>query len=158
MSVTSHVRLLQAVPIFANVNSAHLQTLVFSSRKTQTKAGNFIIKKGGDKNTGYLIVSGRAVARHDNKSSSPAFARLETGAFFGDTAMIAGLAYSISVQAVDDVQCLAISQKTFSRVCREFPEVAKEVLAVLSEKLDKSLGGFADVKNIFDEARQFTTR
>lgn len=158
MSVTSDVRLLQAVPIFEKVDPAHLQTLVFSSRKTQTKAGSFVVKKGGDKNTGYLIVSGRAVARRDNKSSSPAFARLETGAFFGDTAMIARLPYSISVQAVDDVHCLAISQKVFSRVCQEFPEVAKEVLDVLSEKLDQSLGGFADVKEFFDEARQFSTR
>ncbi len=157
MSVNTDVELLQRVPLFAQVDPAHLKVLVFSSQKKRVAAGSYVIKKGSQGNAGYLVISGRGIVRRDNKGNSGAIARVQAGAFVGEMSMIGGTQSSISVQAIDEMVLLKISKKIFFRVCEEFPDVGVKVLAVLSDKLDGSLSGLRGVQDYFDNARKFSS-
>jgi len=156
MSVNSDVQLLQQVPLFAKVSPGHLQVLVFSSKRKTISAGSFVFKKGQSGSAAFFVLSGRGVVRTDNKSSSPAIARVEKGALLGETAMVGRVPYSISVQAVNEMKVLKLTNDMFMRVCEEFPDVGKNVLGVLAGKLDMSLKGFSDVQRHFDNAKTFS--
>lgn len=156
MSVNSDVQLLQQVPLFAKVDPAHLKVLVFSSKRTTVDAGSHVFMQGKRGNAAFFVLSGRAVVRNNDGSSAPAIARVETGALLGEMAMVGKVPYSISVQAVNDMILLKLTNEVFMRVCEEFPDVGRNVLGVLAGKLDVTLQGFKDVQQHFDNAKSFT--
>jgi len=156
MSVNSDVRLLQQVPLFAEVDSAHLQVLVFSSKRQTISDGAYVFKKGKLGQAAFFVLSGSGVVRADNSSSSAIIARVKKGALLGETSMVGRVPYSISVQAAKKMEVLKLTNDTFMRVCEEFPEVGKTVLRVLADKLDTSLKGFSDVQRRFDNAKSFS--
>ena len=156
MSVNSDVQMLQRVPLFSKVDPAHLQVMVFSSKRETINEGSFVFKKGKTGAAAYFVLSGRGVVRSSNDSSSPIIARVEKGTLLAETSMVGGIPYSISVQADKKMQVLKLTNETFTRICEEFPEVGKEVLGVLADKLDQSLKGFSDVQHKFETAKSFS--
>lgn len=155
MSVNSDVQLLQRVPLFAKVDPAHLQVLVFSSKRIKISGGSYLYKKGKSGNAAFFVLSGRAIVRTGNEPAASAIARVEQGALLGEMAMIGKVPFSTSVQATSDMALLKLTNGMFMRVCEEFPDVGKNVLSVLSNKLDVSLKGFNDVQPHFDNAKTF---
>lgn len=156
MSVKSDVELLQNVPLFAKVDDTHLQVLVFSSKRVTVSAGSYVLRKGKSGNAAFLVLSGRAIVRTGDGASSRAIAGVEQGALLGEMAMIGKVPYSTSVQAVKDMDLLKLTNGMFMRVCEEFPDVGRNVLGVLADKLDLTLQGFTDVQQHFDKARSFS--
>ncbi|VAV98373.1 hypothetical protein MNBD_ALPHA08-1730 [hydrothermal vent metagenome] len=156
MSVNSDVQMLQKVPLFSKVDPAHLQVLVFSSKRTKVSGGSYVFKKGTQGNAAFFVLSGRAIVRTGDGSDARAIARVEQGALMGEMAMTGKVPYSSSVQAVNDMSLLKLSNEMFMRVCEEFPDVGRNVLAVLAGKLDVSLQGFKDVQQHFDNAKSFS--
>ena len=157
MSVKSDVQLLQKVPLFAEVDLAHLQVLVFSSERESVSGGSYVFEKSKSGTAAYFILSGRAVVRADNHSTSRAIARVEKGALLGEMSMVGKVPYSISVQAVNDMELLKLTNEMFIRVCEEFPDVGRKVLSVLAAKLDTSLKGFSEVQHHFENAKSFSS-
>lgn len=156
MSVNADTRLLQQVPLFANVDPAQLQVLVFSSKRRKVAAGSFVFKRGKSGSAAYFVLSGRAIVKPDSKSSSPVIARVRSGALLGEMAMIAKVPYNVSVQAVDDLVTLKITNDIFRRVCAEFPDFGANVMEVLGAKLDDSLEHFNHVRTYFENAKSFS--
>jgi len=156
MSVNSDVQLLQQVPLFAKVDPAHLKVLVFSSKRMTVDAGSYIFTKGKKGNAAFFVLAGRAIVRNSDDASVPAIARVKKGALLGEMAMVGKVPYSISVQAVDDMTLLKLTNNMFMRVCEEFPDVGRNVLGVLAGKLDVTLQGFKDVQQHFDNAKSFS--
>jgi len=156
MSVNSDVQLLQQVPLFSKVDPAHLQVLVFSSKRKTISDGDFLFKKGKSGAAAFFVLSGRGVVRASNSSSSAIIAKVERGTLLAETSMVGRIPYSISVQADKNLQVLKLTNETFIRVCEEFPEVGKKVLGVLADKLDLSLQGFKDVQHQFENAKAFS--
>ena len=156
MSVKSDVQLLQKVPLFAKVNPAHLQVLVFSSKRKKVPGGSYIFRQGKSGNAAFFVLSGRAIVKIGKGDSSRVIARVEKGALLGEMAMVGKVPYSSDVQAVNNMELLQLNHAMFMRVCEEFPEVGKNVLAVLADKLDTSLAGFTEVQKHFKNAKAFS--
>lgn len=142
--------------MFSEVDPAHLQVLVFSSKRKTVSSGSYVFKKGRAGAAAYLILSGRGVVRSGNSASSPNIARVEKGALLGEMSMVGRVPYTISVQAVSDMELLKLTNDMFMRVCEEFPSVGQSVLSVLADKLNTSLEGFSEVKRHFDSAKTFS--
>jgi CRP-like cAMP-binding protein len=155
MSVRSDVELLRQVPLFAEVDPAHLQLLVFSSRRIDIPSGDVVFKKGSSESAGYLVLSGRAEAFEHDRAQAP-LAQLETGALLGELSMIANLPVSLTVRAKTHMRLLKITHELFMRVCSEFPDAGAKVLNALSRKLDTSLKDLRTVQRYFDEAHSFS--
>ena len=156
MAVKSEVELLRQVPLFAEVDAAQLQLLVFNSRKRRVAAGSFLITRGEVTNAAQLILAGEAEALNGAKDDGKIIARLKRGAFIGELSMVAGLPASVSVRAATPVEAIRITQDLFQRVCQEFPEDGQRMLASLSERLDVVLNDLLDVRSVLERARPFS--
>ena len=151
MSVRGDVELLRRAPLFAHVESAHLQLLVFSARRLEVPAGELLLKRGKSEDAGFLVLAGEAVAWGRRGET---VAEIGPGAFLGELQMIARLPSSISVKATSDMHVLAIGHELFTRVLNEFPDAAARMLGVLSRKLDASVKELKAVQRFFETGKR----
>lgn len=151
VSVRSDVDLLRQVPLFASVDSAQLQLLVFSAERARMSTGEFLLRKGEARNVGILVLAGQAEA-YSGRSGRPV-ALIDRGAFLGELQMIAKIPASVSVQAKTDMHVMLIGHDLFMRVCSEFPDAGGKMIVALSRKLDASVKDLRAVQRFFDGAR-----
>jgi CRP-like cAMP-binding protein len=150
MSIRGDVDLLRQTPLFASVDNAQLQLLVFSAERLRLSAGEFLLRKGETRDAGLLVLAGQAEA-YSRRSGRPV-AMIDRGAFLGELQMIARVPASISVQARTDMHVMAIGHELFLRVCSEFPDAGGTMLAALSRKLDASVKDLRAVQRYFEGA------
>ncbi len=155
MSVRSDLQLLQQIPIFAGVDPAYLQAMIFSAEKIVFSAGDLVIRQNEHSAAAFLVVSGSGDVISGNLENPQIIGRVERGAFIGELSMIADIAYSVSVSARSRMLTLKLSHKLFMRVCSEFPKTGEQVLSALTSKLDINLDSLRDVKKHFEQARSF---
>jgi len=148
MSIRATVELLKRIPLFQNVDEAHLQTLLFSSEELVVPKGRTVFEAGDDATSAIIIREGEAVV-HDGQTNS-VLALAGPGSMFGDQSMIAGLPRAVTVVAKSEVEAIVIEQSVFLRLCAEFPEVGVQILDELSERLGQSSSELAAVKEHFD--------
>lgn len=157
MSIRSEVEHLRQVPLFADVDPAQLQVLVFSAERLEIAAGDALFEAGSAIGAGHLVLQGEGeVLRPGGADSEPvAVAVVEPGAFLGELAMIADQPVSMTVRARTPMRVLRIGHDLFLRVCGEFPEVGAKVFDALASRLDTSLKDLNEAKAYFDRARPF---
>src|SRR5438067_1044911 len=139
MSVRAHAELFRRIPLFAECDDTHLQLLAFTSERLAFRQGESIVRAGHAGDAGYLILSGAADAWIETGKTRKAVATIGPGAFVGELAMIARLAYPANVTATGEVAAVRVSREVFMRVATEFPEFAIRVHRRLAERLDLSL-------------------
>jgi CRP-like cAMP-binding protein len=147
MNIRAAVDLLKQIPLFAGVDEAHLQTLIFSSDELVVPQGRTMFEAGDPATSAIVITSGEAVV-HDGQTGS-VLALSGPGSMFGEQSMIAGLPRQVTVNAKTEVEAIVVEQAVFMRLCSEFPEVGMQVLDVLSRQLGESSDALADVQEHF---------
>lgn len=147
MNIRAAVDLLKQIPLFAGVDEAHLQTLLFSSDELLVPQGRTMFEAGDPATSAIVITSGEAVV-HDGQTGS-VLALAGPGSMFGEQSMIAGLPRQVTVNAKTEVEAVVVEQAVFLRLCAEFPEVGMQVLDVLSRQLGESSDALADVQEHF---------
>jgi CRP/FNR family transcriptional regulator, cyclic AMP receptor protein len=147
MNIRAAVDLLKQIPLFAGVDEAHLQTLIFSSDELVVPQGRTMFEAGDPATSAIVITSGEAVV-HDGQTGS-VLALAGPGSMFGEQSMIAGLPRQVTVNAKTEVDAIVVEQAVFMRLCSEFPEVGMQVLDVLSRQLGESSDALADVQEHF---------
>ncbi|MGB7203896.1 MAG: Crp/Fnr family transcriptional regulator [Anderseniella sp.] len=147
MSVRSTVEMLKQIPLFADIDEAHLQTLVFSSDELVVPQGRTVFEAGDPSTSAIIIKEGDGVVVDGETGSVIALAG--PGSIFGEQSMIAGLPYRVTLNAKTELIGIVIEQAVFMRLCSEFPEVGQIVLNVLSKQLDKSSQELSAVQDYF---------
>lgn len=158
MSVRSNAESLRQIPLFAECDPAHLQVMAFASERAAFAAGEDIFRLGGKGASAYLLLSGDAEVWINKGDERIQVALAGPGAFLGELAMIAGLAYSVNVTAKTPVTATRISREMFMRVVGEFPDFGARVMAALSHKLAGSISDFDRVRQLFENAPSFPRR
>lgn len=148
MNIRSAVDLLKQIPLFAQVDEAHLQTLLFSSDELLIPKGRTVFEAGEDATSAIVITSGEAVV-HDGQTGS-VLALAGPGSLFGEQSMIASLPRQVTLIAKSEIEAIVVEQAVFLRLCSEFPEVAMHVLAVLNERLDENSNALSEVQKHFE--------
>ena len=156
MAVSNDVDLLRKVSLFAKVDAANLQVLVFSSKRLEIKAGQFLVREGKPLSAGFLILEGRAEAIRDIQGSEKVVAEVGSGGFVCAKSMVAKLSPTVSVRARTAVTALRITHELFVRVCKEFPDTGAQIMRVLAKEVDVSLSELQRVKELFDKAQSFS--
>jgi CRP-like cAMP-binding protein len=159
MSVRSETELLRTVPLFADVEAAQLQVLVFSAERLEIAAQEIVFAAGSLVGAGHLVLDGRGEVLKPTGADDGELeqvAAVEAGAFLGELAMIANLPASVTVRAGTPMRVLRIGHKLFLRVCGEFPEIGAKVVEALSNRLDTSLEDLRQAQAFFDRARPFS--
>ena len=139
MSVQDQVSLLRKIELFANVDESHLKVLAFATERVTIRAGEMLIRQGDDAVAAFVIVNGEAEAFIGDQDTTSRFMDVDRNAFVGEMAMLSDQNYAASVRATSDIEALRITRELFFRVIDEFPEMAREVMEVVSRRLDGTL-------------------
>ena len=121
MGVRSAVDLLKQMPLFAGVDEAHLQTLVFSSDELIVPPGRTVFEAGDPSTNALIIRQGEGVVIDPETGGVLALAG--PGSMFGEQSLIASIPRQVTLNAKTEIEAIVIEQSVFLRLCGEFPEV-----------------------------------
>ena len=128
--------LLQAVPLFAGLSEPELEKIARVAVPRRYPSGSIILREGDPGDTCYILQDGRArVTRQHADGRTITLTNLGPGEIFGELAMFGGDVRSATVEAVDDVEAVAILAGDLKRMLNEHPEIAVKLLSALGEKL-----------------------
>jgi CRP/FNR family transcriptional regulator len=135
-SAQDNVELLARVPVFSELPQGDLQRVAELSHPRRFAAGESVFREGDHSNTCYIVRSGHARAvREHGDGRSIALATFGPGDIFGELAMFDDEERSATVEAVDDVETLAILGPDMRRLMLQRPELAVALAAALSRRL-----------------------
>ncbi len=103
----------------------------------------------------YLLLLGEAEVWRSQGEERIFVATAKSGAFLGELAMIAGMAYSLNVTAKIPVTATRITRDVFMRVVGEFPDFGAQVMSALSRKLTGSVSEFDRIRHMLEKAPFF---
>ncbi|MEX1104550.1 MAG: cyclic nucleotide-binding domain-containing protein [Dehalococcoidia bacterium] len=122
---------LARVPLFKDLNKSALGRLERVMRERTFKAGDTIVSQGDEGVGFYLITAGKVEVTRDGMS----LATLSTDDWFGEQALLDNYRRSATVKALEDTKTLAVMRSDFVAELRNNPDLAVEVLAVMSRRL-----------------------
>jgi len=142
-SVREEVAFLKRVPLFAGVDEKHLNVLAFTGKDREFADGDIIFEHGDEAGSAFLIMEGEAeLFNPDGKKPVGGAAAND---FLGEQAMLCARPHLVSAKARGRVKALEISRETFFRGITEFPEMGVQVMKVLSDRLDETIGDLMTV-------------
>jgi CRP-like cAMP-binding protein len=125
------VEMLAQVPMFRDLPKSALQRLDKISVTRKFRAGDDIVKEGDEGAGFFLITEGKVdVHRGGTKLNT-----LGEGEFFGEMALVDHYRRSATVTAISDTTCLGMSRWDFVAELRANPDIAVEMLKVMSRRL-----------------------
>jgi CRP/FNR family transcriptional regulator len=128
--------LLRRVSLFSELSESDLEKIAHVAVPRRYEAGRVIIREGDPGDTCYVMRSGRArVVRQHADGRTITLTNLGPGEIFGELAMFGGEARSATVEAIDDVQAVAILAGDLKRLLNEHPEIAVRLLGALAARL-----------------------
>jgi CRP-like cAMP-binding protein len=122
---------LAKVPLFKDLDKNALNRLERVMRERTFKAGDTIVSQGDEGVGFYLITDGEVEVTRDGTK----LATLGTDDWFGEQALLDNYRRSATVKAVADTKTLAVMRSDFVAELRNNPDLAVEVLAVMSRRL-----------------------
>ena len=118
---------LRALPLFADVDDAHLERLAAATSEFQAPAGQALIERGRTGSGMFVLEEGQAIVEAPEGTR-----QLGPGDIFGERALLGeDLERTARVRAQTNVRCLAIARPEIERLLAEDPRVAQR-LAQLS--------------------------
>jgi CRP/FNR family transcriptional regulator len=135
-TVEETVALLGHVPVFETLTAHDLQQVAEVAVPRSFEAGHVVFREGDESDTCYVVSSGhaRAVRSHaDGRAIT--LATFGPGDIFGELAMFDSERRSATVEAVDDVEAIAILGGDMRRLLREHPEISAKLVTALGRRL-----------------------
>jgi CRP-like cAMP-binding protein len=122
---------LARVPLFQNLDKSALSRIQRVMRERNFKAGETIITQGDEGVGFYLITSGKVDVSRDGTH----LATLGPDDWFGEQALLDNYRRSATIKAIEDTSTIAVMRSDFVAELRSNPDLAIEVLAVMSRRL-----------------------
>lgn len=137
----NHESVLRKTPLFATLSDAEMRALCARVSKRCFVQSELLFNEG-DSCTGlFLVASGRIRIFKLSPSGREQVLAVEgPGSSFAELPVFDGGSYPASASALEDAEVLFISRKDFQDYCREHPEVALKVLAVVGSRLRRLVG------------------
>jgi len=133
--------ILRKTPLFASLTPKEMEALgARISRKRFQKDEQLFAE--GDPCTGlYLVASGKIRIFKLSPSGREQILAMEgPGSSFAELPVFDGGNYPASASAMEDTEVLFVSRKDFQNFCREHPDVALKVIAVVGSRLRRLVG------------------
>jgi CRP/FNR family transcriptional regulator len=138
MAATSEetIALLHGIPAFAGLGDPDLVQVAEVTVSRTFQGGEVIFHEGDQSDTCYVIRSGhvRAVREHTD-GRTLTLATLGPGDIFGELAIFDEDRRSATIEALDDLEVVAILGADMRRMLRHHPEISVKLLAALSRRL-----------------------
>src|SRR5580692_10547804 len=130
------------LPLFSALPKDALLDLLLAFEVITVPAGYRVIEKGEYRTTSYIVARGELeVSRNPAEDKPPVvLARLGSGAFFGEMALLSDMPRAASVTAVRPSVLLVAERDALDAVSRRHPEVGIELMAHCRRRLIANLG------------------
>jgi len=135
MSLQQEFELLRKIPMFANIEPAKLKLLAFTSERISYADGDVLFRQGDPGDAAFLIIAGRADVTIETDKGPLPVASLGDHDFVGEIAILCDVPRTATVTARSDLVALRINRDLFFRLIGEFPEIAKEIMRELADRL-----------------------
>lgn len=134
-------KILHKTPLFAGLTEEETAALVTRVSRRGFDRGELLFSEG-DKCEGlYLVAGGKIRIFKMSPNGREQILSIEgPGSSFAELPVFDGGAYPASASALEDAEVLFISRKDFQNFCREHPEVALKVIAVVGSRLRRLVG------------------
>jgi len=133
--------ILRKTPLFASLSEAELGALCACVAKRHFRRGELLFSEGDQCLGLFLVASGKVrIFKLSPAGREQVLAVEGPGSSFAELPVFDGGKYPASASALEDAEVLFISRKDFQNYCREHPEVALKVLAVVGARLRRLVG------------------
>lgn len=128
--------LLERVPLFAGLSPPELSKIAVLAVPRHYPGATIILHEGDPGDTCYVVRSGRArVTRQHPDGRTITLTNIGPGEIFGELAMFGGEVRSATVEAIEDLEALAILAGDLKRLLNEHPGIAIKLLSALGARL-----------------------
>jgi CRP-like cAMP-binding protein len=130
------VGLLERVPVFAELQPEDLRRVADVAVPRRFAAQQVIFREGDSSDTCYVVRRGHARAVRENVDGrSITLAHFGPGDIFGELAMFDDERRSATVEALDDLEALAVLGPDMRRLLRAHPDIAVKLVVALGRRL-----------------------
>ncbi len=116
------------VPLFKGLLRSELDRIALVMNPRPMSAGDVICTEGEPGREFYLIEVGEATVERGGQI----LAKLSTGDYFGELALLDGGPRSATVRALSDGRLYVLNDQSFTAVLNEVPALAQKLLAALA--------------------------
>jgi CRP/FNR family transcriptional regulator len=135
-SAEEAVSLLEAVPAFETLGREELEAVAAVAMPRRFAAGEVVFREGDDSDTCYVVRSGHARALRDHAGGRQiTLATFGPGEIFGELAMFDDERRSATVEALDELEALAILGNDMRRLMHEHAAIAVKLAVSLVRRL-----------------------
>jgi CRP/FNR family transcriptional regulator, cyclic AMP receptor protein len=137
---------LRKTQLFANLTEREMRALCAHVNKRHFGRGEMLFNEGDACSGLFLVASGKIrIFKLSPAGREQVLAVERPGSSFAELPVFDGGDYPASASALEDAEVLFISRKDFQNFCREHPEVALKVIAVVGSRLRRLIGIIEDL-------------
>ncbi len=130
---------LRNVPIFNDLDETELVKITKLGVRKKYKKGSIVLLEEETGSALFVIVSGKVkIVRSDDDGREVILAMLGESDFFGEMAILDGLARSASVVAIMKTELFMIHRRDFLKLLHDFPAIGVSLLKELTMRLRKA--------------------
>ena len=153
MGLDNNESVLRKTQLFSRLTETEMRTLCARVSRRRFGRGETLFSEGDQCHGLFIVVAGRIRIFKLSPSGREQVLAVEgPGSSFAELPVFDGGVYPASASALEDTEVLFISRKDFQNYCREHPEVALKVLAVVGSRLRRLVGIIEDLS--FTTVRQ----
>jgi CRP/FNR family transcriptional regulator len=153
MAPETNEAVLRKTQLFAILNDGEMRTLCGRVSKRHFGRGETLFSEGDQCRGLFVVATGRIRIFKLSPSGREQVLAVEgPGSSFAELPVFDGGVYPASASALEDAEVLFISRQDFQNYCREHPDVALKVLAVVGSRLRRLVGIIEDLS--FTTVRQ----
>lgn len=132
---------LRKTPLFASLTENEFKALTGRVSKRRLQRGELLFGEGDPCKGLFIVVSGKIRIFKLSASGREQVLAIEgPGSSFAEVPVFDGGSYPAAASASEDAELLFISRKDFQNFCREHPDVALKVIAVVGTRLRRLVG------------------
>ena len=135
MSLEQEVELIRQFPIFSQIQPAMQKLLCFSSERLTFDVGQVMFNAGDSADAAYIIIEGSVEISVPTPSGPIVVNTLGRNDIIGEIAIFGDVPRTATATAQTKLETLKISKELFTKIIRENPDAALELIKVLAGRL-----------------------
>ena len=135
MSLEQEVELIRQFPIFAQIQPAMQKLLCFSAERLTYNPGQVMFKVGDMGDAAYIIIDGTVDISVPTPTGPIIVNKLGRNEIIGEIAIFGDVPRTATATATSKLETLRISKELFTKIIRENPDAALELIRVLAARL-----------------------
>jgi CRP/FNR family transcriptional regulator, cyclic AMP receptor protein len=134
-------KVLRRTPLFASLTETEMRALASRVSRKSLQRGEQLFAEGDPCSGLFLVASGKIrIFKLSASGREQVLAMEGEGSSFAELPVFDGGNYPASASAWEDSEILFISSKDFQNFCREHPDVALKVIAIVGSRLRRLVG------------------